>query len=243
MSSMNPSNDRRTIQVECKDCGGRRNHWLLFEEFRDVIDPYGQPCERNYHRLVECKGCESIKYVSSTQDFRYDHWDDEEEEDIRVYPDAPGVREGWRSTIDAFQSINHQKRASIPGPVMKMYQETVTARNSNILTLAGGGLRAVVEAICIDKNIVDGNLHQKIETLASQNLLTNAQAQLLHEERYLGNNALHEMSTPSVSDIEDGLEIVEGLMNTIYILPVKAERMKNRREIKSKPPVEDDEDE
>ena len=53
----------------------------------------------------------------------------------------------------------------------------------------------------------------------------------------LGNAALHEMETPSVQDIEDGLEIVEGLINTIYILPSKAERLKKRREAKSKPPA------
>ena len=57
-----------------------------------------------------------------------------------------------------------------------------------------------------------------------------SQAALLHEERYLGNAALHELETPSKQAIEDGLGIVEGLMNTIYILPHKAERLRSRRQ-------------
>ena len=58
---------------------------------------------------------------------------------------------------------------------------------------------------------------------------------LLHEERYLGNASLHELTTPSARDIEDGLGIIEGLINTIYILPSKAKRLKDRREAKGKP--------
>jgi len=106
------------------------------------------------------------------------------------------------------------------------------ALNANIRTLAGAGLRATVEAICLDNKIKDGNLRNKIDELANRNLLTAAQAELLHEERYLGNAALHEMETPPIQDIEDGLQIVEGLINTIYILPSKAKRLKERRETK-----------
>ena len=57
---------------------------------------------------------------------------------------------------------------------------------------------------------------------------------MLHEERYLGNSALHELATPSAQDIEDGLTIVEGLINTIYILPSNAKRLKHHREAKAK---------
>jgi hypothetical protein len=89
-----------------------------------------------------------------------------------------------------------------------------------------------VEDICIDKNINGSSLLKKIDALASQGYLTAAQADLLHEERYIGNAALHEMATPSKQDLEDGLEIVEGLIRTIYILPYKAKRLKVRREAK-----------
>jgi hypothetical protein len=116
-----------------------------------------------------------------------------------------------------------------------MYKETNDALNANIRTLAGGGLRATVEAICLDNGITSGTLLGKIDELAKQNLLTKAQADLLHEERYLGNAALHELATPSTQDIEDGLGIIEGLINTIYILPTKAERLKKRRAKKKAP--------
>ena len=168
-------------------------------------------------------GCESVKYVTS----KVDLWDrnDDEEYDFKVYPDAPG---NLQRRVAAITEDEH-----IPESVWKMYKETIDALNADIRTLAGGGLRATVEAICIDNDIRKGNLQDKINELSNRNLLTKTQTELLHEERYLGNAALHELETPSSRDIEDGLGIVEGLINTIYILPKRAERLKKRREAKN----------
>ena len=49
-----------------------------------------------------------------------------------------------------------------------MYKETVDALNANIRTLAGGGLRATVEAICLDNKIEERNLEKKIDELAKR---------------------------------------------------------------------------
>ncbi|HEV3301275.1 MAG TPA: DUF4145 domain-containing protein [Planctomycetaceae bacterium] len=229
--------DKDTIWVPCSECGNSyRNHRVLFEKALHIVDdPDGPEVRREYHRLVECMGCEKIKYVISTLDlYRYDVHERQEEEDFVVYPDAPGKR-GRRTAFHQLDLLDDAGDQLIPKTVWKMYRETVDALNSNILTLAAGGLRAVVEAICRDEEIDGKNLQNKIEALVKEGLLTKSQAELLHEERYLGNAALHELDTPSASDIEDGVGIVEGLINTIYVLPEKAGRLRKRRERKSKP--------
>ena len=110
-----------------------------------------------------------------------------------------------------------------------MYMETIKCFNAGAFTLAGGGLRAIVEAICQDRQVTGKDLATKIEALVKQGYLVQAQADLLHEERYIGNFALHEMKTPTKEDLEDGLKIIEGLMNTIYVLPLHAARLKDKR--------------
>lgn len=45
----------------------------------------------------------------------------------------------------------------------------------------------------------------------------------------MGNDAIHEMKTPSKQDLLDGLRIIEGLMNALYILPTHAKRLKSSR--------------
>lgn len=225
----------KTIWVTCASCGQEsRNHRILHEKVINWVDgPDGPEISKEFHRFVECMGCESAKYVISTLDLQDP---DAEEENFKIYPDAPGTVLRRRPAISSDEATDKKGGMLIPKPVWKMYKETIEALNADIRTLAGGGLRAVVEAICLDKKIAGSNLQKKIENLANQNLLTKAQADLLHEERYLGNAALHELVTPSAQDIEDGLVIVEGLINTIYILPSKAKRLKDQREAKGTPP-------
>jgi hypothetical protein len=224
--------DKQTVRVICANCGHQyRNHRVLYEKVDRFCDgPHEPETRREYHRFVECMGCDTAKYVISTLDLQnYDEYEGGPyESNFIVHPDAPGA------AVRRAAVINNDDRL-VPVPVWKMYRETIDALNGNIRTLAGGGLRAVVEAICLDEKIADGNLQKKIDELAKQGFLTTTQAELLHEERYLGNAALHELDTPSAEDIEDGLGIVEGLINTIYILPSKAANLKKRREAKAKP--------
>ena len=194
------------------------------------------PSKNEHHRLVKCLGCNSIKYVTSKSDWGMDPNDPWQnvESDVRVYPDAPGSNQQRLPTITINDATDDWGKSLIPSSVMKMYKETIDAFNASVRTLAGAGLRATVEAICLDSGISNGNLQNKIDELAAKNLLTTAQAELLHEERYIGNAALHELETPSVQDIEDGLRIVEGLITTIYLLPEKAKNLRERREAKLK---------
>jgi hypothetical protein len=229
--------EEQTKWVFCARCGyASRDHRILYEKKMEIYqdEPPCPPDHIEYHRLVECMGCKTIKYVISQADYESDDvppWE-QGETDLKIYPDAPGANQQRVPAISQEQATDDDGKLLIPGPVWKMYKETIDALNTSIRTLAGGGLRATVEAICLDKNIRTGNLQDKIDELVKQNLLTMAQAELLHEERYIGNAALHELETPSIQDIEDGLGIVEGLINTIYILPSKAKRLKQRREFK-----------
>lgn len=214
----------KTISVDCSRCGNNRtNHRVLHEKVETFYDDEYGPSYEKLHRLVECMGCESIKYVISERECS----PDDEEYNINIYPTIS--KAPVRSVLLDIDELNDAIVSTIPKPVSKMYKETVDAFNANIRTLAGGGLRATVEAICLDKKIIKGSLQDKIEQLVKENLLTPSQAELLHEERYLGNAALHELETPSIQDISDGLGIVEGLINTIYILPIKAKRLRERR--------------
>jgi Domain of unknown function (DUF4145) len=228
-----------TKWVLCTACGHQnRNHRVLYEKRVEIYEdePPLPPAVIEHHRLVQCMGCNSIKYVTSRSDYEGDDvppgWN--EETDLKVYPDAFGATQQRSPAINQDEATDDEGKLLIPPSVWKMYKETLDALNANIRTLAGGGLRATVEAICLDNQIKDGGLQSKIDELANRSLLTIAQAELLHEERYLGNAALHELTTPSAQDIEDGLQIVEGLINTIYILPSKAKRLKERREFKKK---------
>jgi hypothetical protein len=209
----------KTAKLPCGDCGGApRNH--------DIVGEYETSWQEEEigeqggitHEICICRGCDTVR-------FRQVIWDTMDTDDegqpllkIRIFPEL-GASERAAVEVNDF-----------PNRVGRIYLETVRAMNAGALILAGGGLRAIVEAICIDQNVDGRTLQNKIDDLVSKGLLAKPQADLLHEERYIGNAALHEISPPAKADIEDGLVIVEGLLNTIYTLPDRAKRLRKKRE-------------
>lgn len=227
--------DCSNVWEVCSECSNQpRNHRVLFEKRRETYDAERQDGTRITHLLIQCMGCDAVRYrrsalwIGADADFY-----GAEEYDIQLFP-ACARRPHSRLQLQFDE--NGESSKLVPQLVRKMYAETIAAIDAGAHTLAGGGLRAIVEAICLSLKVEGKSLHARIDELHRMEHLTKAQADLLHEERYLGNSALHEMETPSSEDIEDGLQIVEGLINAIYILPQKAEKLKNRRNARKASP-------
>ncbi len=212
--------EQATVKVPCSRCGAEpRNHQVVCEHTESWEDQNGDISGSSVYQVVKCMGCETIRfrqssYCSEAVDWETGKW---EEYDVRLYPDS------------IHEHHHPEDHSSFPEDVAKMYVETIMCFNAGASTLAGGGLRAIVEAICQHEKVPGKNLKERIDELVAKGYLAKNQADLLHEERYIGNDALHEMKTPSKQDLEDGLKIVEGLMNAIYVLPARAARLKARR--------------
>lgn len=211
---------QKTVKIQCLSCGGQpTNHSILRDyEYQWTTDE----CRGDGHyQICQCKGCDNIRFrhIHCDVDCDYNYTTGEMEYSEWLYPETPS-NERQPIESDLF-----------PDSVQRVYGETVKAFNAGALILAGAGLRAIVEAICLEKKL-SGNLAAKIDSLVSEGLLAKGQAELLHEERYIGNAAIHEILTPAQRDIVDGLEIIEGLLKTIYVLPEHAKRLKAKREAK-----------
>lgn len=209
----------KTVKIECDECGGGyRNHEVVAKyELSGGNEDVGMYWHSAYE-ICKCRGCDSVRFRRSTSNSDdYDYETGEPDVTVRIYPEfRPNARQA-------------HDMDGLPQRVEAIYHETIKAFNAGALTLAGGGLRAIVEAVCIEQKVTGKNLQQRIDQLALDGLLAKTQADLLHEERYIGNTALHEIERPAQRDIEDGLQIVESLLNTIYIAPLKAARLKQQR--------------
>jgi hypothetical protein len=204
-------------RIRCSNCGNdRRNHAVICEHEEQWGDDEAGIFGTTGYHIAKCQGCNTVRFRIWERNSEGVDYETGEAfvREVGVFPDG---------TESLWQSVSHEH---FPEVVCKMYLETILCFNAKAFTLAGGGLRAIVEAICKERGLDQGNLQNKIDELVTKSYLAKAQANLLHEERYLGNNALHEMRTPSKQDIMDGLEIIEGLMKTIYVLPKRAERLR-----------------
>ena len=59
-------------------------------------------------------------------------------------------------------------------------------------------------------------------------LLSKKQAEFLHNHRFMGNEAAHEMVAPKPEHLVAALDIAETLLKTIYVLPKMADKIKKK---------------
>jgi hypothetical protein len=103
-----------------------------------------------------------------------------------------------------------------------------------------------VEGICAQQGVVDGpvqvsakgggtqivrkkNLEGRIAGLQEKGLLTQSSAQTLHEHRYLGNDAVHELARPSDDELRLAIDIIDLTLEQLYELPEKAEDLRRAK--------------
>lgn len=196
-------------KVFCKNCKGLRNHKEIH-----LVEKRGGDNDDNFqwlHRfsIIECLGCENIAFLEVYGDTemyeRGEHGEQEYYFDNTVYP--PHLKKG--------EEIEHQEH--LPEKIKIIYQETISAFKSNSSLLTAGGLRAIIEAICNDLEITGRNLADRIDMLSKNGHLTKSESERLHSIRFLGNDALHEIEKPKAEHLFILLEIVNHLLNNLYV--------------------------
>ena len=232
-------NKGKRIDVLCPECHRETDHLIV-----EAVNVYSR---REYnsefsadgatdYQIIECQGCHTFS-------FRTDGWFSEAEgRNINLYPKRS---EDELPVKDLFMANRKTIR------LRKIYREVVRTYNNELYTLCAAGLRSIIEGICAERNISDGqveytdkngdkktkrskSLQGKIAGLAEKGVLTKDNAEILHELRFLGNNALHELATPQPEELQLGIKIIEHIIENIYDLPSKAKELKAIRTEKIK---------
>ena len=82
-----------------------------------------------------------------------------------------------------------------------------------------GCLRALLEGMLVDQGIDKGkksSLYQRIDKLRTVPLVPDTTVDLLHNFRFMGNEALHELVKPREVEIRFAIEAMEQLIYYIY---------------------------
>jgi hypothetical protein len=202
------------LWTACIQCKGDTRHDLVHEVLiqTDPGDDDGPPFTvLEKFQMVSCRGCErhSFRYGWAIAEEGYDWvWES--------YPQNPKDRKAVQIFI-------------LPKQVRKLYHETLRAYNAKAITLASAGIRASVEAICQERGFVKGSLKEKIDEMCNAGILPKDNAEFLHQHRFLGNEAIHDMVTPPEDEFLLALEIMEHLMQSLYQLPRRAKQLMELR--------------
>lgn len=227
------------LKAHCSSC-----EKITKQKVLQSIDENGSANSHNYphddfhwldeYQIIQCQGCENIG-------FRHYHTDSEDYyvadggEVIGTEKIYPRTNKPARVKMEFFY---------LPQQLESIYNETLNSLNGNNHLLGAGGVRALVEGLCKERGIPgskmvtgkDGSTHrrfkdlkEKINELVQKGHLTQENADILHELRYMGNSALHELEPPTQDDLILGIEIMENTFTTVYELPGKVKGLKAKR--------------
>jgi hypothetical protein len=230
------------IDAFCLDCDRETKHDVVASYDTkgsewDKDEAWSVDWEGNY-QVIQCRGCETLSFRHRnwfSEDWHPEYGDDGSTENL--YPKRS------KSTIAIKNFLN------VPHTLRRIYREIVDTFNNDSVTLCAAGLRAIVEGVCADQAINDGpvespakgggtqiirrdDLAGRISGLSEKGLLTAASAQTLHEHRYMGNHAVHELDRPSADELRLAIEIVEHVLEQLYEMPEKVRELKKRRAIR-----------
>lgn len=200
-----------TVKCFCPICKQHTNHQVMAEHlYKGDDDEYYW---RQTYRMVKCCGCEHVSFDIETFEESNVRYDRDGMEEMYSEHTAYPTPEGQLASIEASWEF--------PSAVLRIYKETVKAINAECYTLAAAGFRAVIESICLDKQISGKTLEVKINNMKKAGIITMEDRDRLHSVRFLGNDSVHEIKTPERRTLLVILEIIEGILKSLYIYEEK----------------------
>ncbi len=233
------------VKAYCAKCVLETNHQVLQSvdcNGSEVVGYYQKMPETidwsNNYQIIQCCGCDTIS-------FRHRNWCSENQGQI-----GPDMWDDGSSS----QLYPHRSNAtrpihdfySVPSGLRRIYCEAIECFNGKLPTLCAAGLRAIIEGVCADQNISDGpveinkkdgstavqrkkTLQGKIAGLSEKGILSQQYAAIFHEHRFLGNDAVHELSKPTYKELSLATDIVEHMLESLYEVPQKADDLRGLR--------------
>lgn len=214
----------------CSTCQIPTNQDVLRECATEYQEPETGWWEGSKYQIIQCKGCDTISSRHLYNDASLQQYCDDDASRQELYPKRHA------------NSRSKKKYKGVSEKLIKVYNETIEAFNSDLRLLSSIGVRAILEGICLDKDVENGtytNLKGKLVTskelvgkiygLAEKSHLTTSQADLLHELHFLGNAAVHELVIPDTVELKIAIDIVEHVLENLYDIHYKARRLKVKR--------------
>jgi len=198
-------------KAPCNRCGLETQQVILYA--REVSDPDQSESEQDdldscwvdKYSVLECRGCNSIS-------IRHESHIGVEEQ-LNYYP--PRVARRLPLWL-----------GSVPIRIRFMVHETYWALAAGCPSLATMGARTVLDLVFL-KVVGDvGPFWAKLEAMQSSGYISRRQREHLERVLDAGNAAAHRGFAPSADLVNQMMDIVEHLLQTVYVLKHSARRLK-----------------
>lgn len=214
--------EEEVLKIHCNKCGTTTIHNVFVSRterriIHEIIDYRNFDFWEDTTAIVyRCGGCGEFLFK------KYRIWS----EDVPDFPEKNIVLLPDRNVpiLKTPDQYSH-----VPLHIISLYREIIEATVKQMIILCSGGIRAIIEAICKDKEIKGGSvddvfvksLRGRIMGLCEHGYLTKKHAESLLHHQFIGDKALHELKHPTQEELVAAIDIIAHTLDSVYELDKK----------------------
>jgi len=194
-------------RVYCNECRGKTLHRIVGH-----THDRGEDEERGFwwstdFEMLQCGGCLEV-VLRRTFEFS-----ENAEAEVRYFPPAVSRRPPkWRYKL--------------PNDLRLLLEEIYRSLDSENLRLPMMGARALVDMLILDKVGDVGGFKEKLKKLEQAQVISSQGREVLYAALDVGNAAAHRGHAASESEVEAVMDIVENMLQAVYVFPEMAAKLK-----------------
>lgn len=200
-----------TERVHCNGCTGMTLHRLVkrvVDSGTEEIDRVGEVWWKTTFDVLQCCGCSEV-VLRRTSLFSETMPD----EDVRYFPPKVSRRPP-------------QWRYRLPHALRTIVEEVYAALDAGSRALPLMGARTLIDLLMEEKIGDIGGFQQKLKELERQGFISSKNREVLAAALDMGSAAAHRGFAPTVEDVHAVMDIVENLLQAVYILNAVAKRLR-----------------
>lgn len=157
--------------------------------------------------MLECCGCQEV-VLRRTFSFS-----ENQENEISYFPPAASRQAPlWQHKL--------------PNDLRLLLKEIYRSLDAENLRLPMMGARTLVDMLMLEKVGDKGSFHAKLEELEKQGFISSQNRDVLYAALEVGSAASHRGHAASESEVQSVMDIVENLLQAVYVFPSVAKRLK-----------------
>ena len=201
----------RVERIHCNKCLGKTNHSLVHE----IQGNRGSESDGDFtfewntsYAVLQCDGCQEVV-------LRRTYGDSEIEYPVVSYFPPPTSRPPptWLYNL--------------PGKLSMLLREIYRSLDAGNTWLSMMGARTLVDLVLVEKLGDEGSFEAKLKKLEEQHLISAPGRVVLDAALDAGNAAAHRGYAAKPTQVNAVMDIVENLLQAVYVLPDMAEDLKN----------------
>jgi hypothetical protein len=217
-------NSPEKLKAQCNTCHAETLHDVLFEKrdrgseeaAEDFIFDWGVTW-----RVIQCRGCESVSMKRSAWNSAATDERGRPEIETTYFP--PRIFRDLPAWIG-----NDYFAQTCPHAVRKLMHELYVALQNDCHAASSMLMRAIFEHTMIDKAGDHSSFSKNLSKFEELGFIGKKQAEVVSSMLEAGHASIHRAFVPKQSDIITLVDILEGILQVVYVQVPKAAELKKR---------------